>query len=126
VSDREISKRAHALLSRLTSVAEIEALLLLQARGGDWSGEALAREARIAPSAAGTMLRNLATLGILAEAGAVYRYAPASPEIARAVDDLARAYRERPFAVVTLVHSRALEDVRTLSDAFLLRKKEEE
>jgi hypothetical protein len=44
---------------------------------------------------------------------------------AAAVGDLAATYAERRVAVITLIASRPMDNVRAFSDAFRLRKKED-
>ena len=65
--------------------------------------------------------------GLLREAGAgQVQYAPRSAELDRVVARLADTYRERRVAVVSLIASKPIDNVRAFSDAFRLRKRKEE
>ena len=65
--------------------------------------------------------------GPLRETGpGCYPYAPRSDELHGTVLRLAATYRERRVAVVTLIASKPIENVRAFSDAFRIRRRKED
>lgn len=57
-------------------------------------------------------------------------YAPGNPQLARATDALAHTFEEQRVAVISFMNANAIERVRsgalrTFSDAFIIRKKED-
>ena len=66
----------------------------------------------------------LAIRGFLVETPEGYRYAAATPEIDRAVEDLAAAYTHNLVAVTNLVHAKPARGVLDFARAFRLRKEE--
>ncbi len=57
---------------------------------------------------------------------ACYQYAPRSTALHETVTRVAECYRERRVAVITLIASKPIENVRAFSDAFRIRRKKEE
>ena len=55
-----------------------------------------------------------------------YRYQPKTPALDATVTLLSDTYRERRVAVITVIASKPMENVRAFSDAFRLRKKDKE
>jgi hypothetical protein len=53
-----------------------------------------------------------------------YRFAPADQQMRTLVAQVAQTYRERRVAVITLIASRPMENVRAFADAFRLGKKD--
>lgn len=125
--ETDISADVRALIARhIESVVHLELLLLFQqspARAR--TADAVASELRIESTWAAAQLAKLSTRGLLGvadPAGPSYRFAPASPDIARAVDGLALAYAARRVSVISLIYSKPSDPLRTFSDAFRLRK----
>jgi hypothetical protein len=118
------------LAERIDSIAQLEALLLLHRTGqAAWDAPRLAGELRLELRSAEAELAVLASRGFLVletkEGVAHWRYEPSSAALGRAVDGLARAYRERRVRVVEFLYSKpAVEKLRVFSDAFRLREDE--
>lgn len=55
-----------------------------------------------------------------------YRYGPASPEAARAVQLLDRLYIERRVTIITLIFSKPIDTIKDFADAFRIRKRGED
>jgi hypothetical protein len=114
------------ILEHVNSVEQLEVLLLLRGRpDADWDAAAVSRALSTAPAAAAMRLADLHARGLLVPVKpgeARYRYGPAAPELARLVDGLAEAYRERRVAVVALIYSKPQTQVQAFADAFKLRK----
>jgi hypothetical protein len=116
------------LLGTIESIAELETLLLLHRDAtGTWDAAHVAAELRVEPRSAEAQLAALAERGLLrAETqgdARRWRYGPATPELARAVDALAVAYGERRVSVVEFLYSKpAVDKLRVFADAFRLRE----
>jgi hypothetical protein len=124
-----LSEDVHRFLyQNIDSVEQLEVLLLLRRlpdRG--WTAEEVARELYSHPSSILHRMTSLAGRGLLRELEpACYQYAPRSTELHDTVTRVAETYRERRVAVITLIASKPIENVRAFSDAFRLRRKKEE
>jgi DNA-binding IclR family transcriptional regulator len=94
------------ILTRIESVAHIEALLLLcsnPSRG--WTIEACAQRLYIPQSRAAQVLDALSEGGFLAVHERDYRFSCRSEDLAEMVVRFADLYREKLIAVTKLVHS---------------------
>ena len=116
------------LLQCIDSVEQLEVLLLLHRTPEQaWNPETVAQALY---SNAGSIQRRLAGLhanGLLAStASSSYRYQPKTSALDATVRLLADTYRERRVAVITVIASKPMENVRAFSDAFRLRKKDKE
>lgn len=120
------------LAERLESIAQLEVLLLLQRSAPEvWDAERLSAELRIERAWAAAQLPRLLAQGFLARIGAsahgsfdLYRFAPASPELAKAVESLAACYADRRVSVVAQLYSKPPRGVRGFADAFVLRRED--
>ncbi|MFC4172002.1 hypothetical protein ACFOYU_08015 [Microvirga sp. GCM10011540] len=108
----------------LRSVWNIELLLLLaRHQGRSWPAGDLVRELRASDLVVSQGVDGLQQAGlIIAESGETYRYAPASPNLDRLVQQLERVYRERPSAVTKALFSSPTDRLTTFADAFRLKK----
>jgi DNA-binding MarR family transcriptional regulator len=119
----------HRFLARhINSVEELEVLLhARQSPGRSWSPTDMARELYSHPTSIEQRFQRLLGAGLLRESAAGhFQYAPRSAELDQVVARLADTYRERRVAVVSLIASKPIENVRAFSDAFRLRKRKEE
>ncbi len=116
------------LYQNIDSVEQLEVLLLLlhsPERG--WGTEAVARELYSHPASIARRLALLLGQGLLRETEpGCYQYAPRTGELHATVLHVAEMYRDRRAAVVILIASRPIENVRAFSDAFRIRRKKEE
>lgn len=124
-----LSDEVHRFLSlHIESVEELEVLLLVRRsldRG--WSAEDVARELYSHPTSIVRRFQRLLGSGLVRETSpGQVQYAPRSAELDQAVARVAEAYRERRVAVVSLIASKPIENVKAFSDAFRLRKRKEE
>ncbi len=114
------------ILTSVPSVPYLEALLLLRADGATrWDPFRLARRLYIGESQAMDLLQTLAQSQVArrAEDGG-FEYAPATPELARAIDRLAATYVGNLVGVTDLIHSRLDKRAQQFADAFRWRKDE--
>ncbi|HEX6746996.1 MAG TPA: hypothetical protein VF092_06830 [Longimicrobium sp.] len=113
------------LAEHVESAEQLDALMLLRAdpaRG--WTAEALSQALFSVPQSAARTLERLQAHGFAAGDGAsppTYRYAAASAHAAL-VERLAEAYRANRAAVIKQLFARRADPVRSLADAFRLRK----
>jgi hypothetical protein len=89
------------------SVSQLEILLLLRDRGGQWSASAVAEELRITSQSAQLHLRDLHTRGLTGEGALAeaYVYAPKSERVRALVDDVASCYVTMRYTVINLIFS---------------------
>lgn len=116
------------LYQHIESVEQLEVLLLLwQAPDRGWTANDVARALYSHPSSVANRLALLMGQGMLRETQpGHYQYAPRSTELHQTVSRVVETYRERRVAVITLIASKPLENVRAFSDAFRIRRKKEE
>ena len=116
------------LHQHIDSVEQLEVLLLLwRTPNRGWTSEEVATAVYSHPS---SVVRRLALLlghGLLREREpGCYQYAPRTAEQHETVTRVDHMYRERRVAVITLIASKPIENVRAFSDAFRIRKKKED
>lgn len=122
-------REARAFISEyIDSAEQLEVLLLLHTeRGRNFTAAEVSQRVYTVPAAALLRLDTLASAGLLATDGAAdpsFRYAPATPELAGRVDALAAAYRADRVEVVRTIYETPRDPVRTLADAFRIRRVE--
>jgi hypothetical protein len=112
------------ILSCIKSLWALEALLVIaHDRGRSWTPEELNRELRSNLRLVEDILAQFQRASLVkAEADGRYCYAPATAELERAVEELRIAYADRPLTVVRAVVSAPDAKIRTIADAFKIRK----
>ena len=104
------------IAGHLTSVVQLETLLLLQsAPDREWTAADVAAALRIDPAWARSQLDGLCEQGLAScrtDAPALYRYAPHDQATRAAIDRLSKAYVERRVTVITLIFSQPAEPAR--------------
>jgi hypothetical protein len=116
------------LYQHVESVEQLEVLLLLwQAPDRTWTADDVARALYSHPSSVASRLALLMGQGMLRETQpGMYQYAPRSEELHDTISRVVNTYRERRVAVITLIASKPLENVRAFSDAFRIRRPKED
>lgn len=111
------------LLTGALSVPHVEAVLLLRGDTSKWDAERLATRLYVSEQRAGELLLELREKGILAgvEPG-IYRYQPATPELATLLDLLADTYGRHLVEVTQIIHAAADPVARQFAAAFLFRR----
>jgi hypothetical protein len=114
------------LVEFISSVVQLEALLLLRRSGTEWTAEALPRELRIEPQPAVEQLGDLCHRGLVqcSEAPTRFRYAPRDAEQDAVVGRLEQAYDDRRVSVIGVIYSTPRPSVRVFAEAFRFRKDE--
>lgn len=113
------------LRTSIRSVWALELLLLLCRQSGQgFTADELVRALRATPKLVDTCLEQLRTAGLVAsnDAGG-WRYTPASPLLSDLVEQLERAYGERPVAVISAIVGSPDDRLRNFADAFRFPKK---
>ena len=111
--------------SHLSSVAQLEILLLLQAAPGrPHAPDDVAESLRIDPVWAGAEMQRLHTNGLFerSEDGSAYCYRPGTPALDAAVRGLAKAFSTHRVSVITLIFATPSDSVGSFADAFKLKR----
>lgn len=120
---REVERFVH---DHLTSVAQLEILLLLYRRSHHaLSGDQVAEELRIDPEWASTELGRLTSQGLLSSGDSerpAYQFAPSRPADAGLVDEVARLFATHRVSIITLIFSSPNDSVGSFADAFKIRR----
>ena len=116
------------LHQNIDSVEQLEVLLLLwRAPERGWTSDDVATAVYSHPSSVVRRLAMLLGQGMLREREpGCYQYAPRTAELHNTVTRLDHIYRERRVAVITLIASKPIDNVRAFSDAFRIRRKKED
>jgi hypothetical protein len=116
------------LLQCIDSVEQLEVLLhLYRTREQSWSPDAIALALYSNPASIARRLAGLYSHGLLTlTSSSAYRYQPKTAELEATVSQLAETYRQRRVAVISIIASKPMENVRAFSEAFRLRKKDKE
>lgn len=126
VNQRGIPRDVRALITdHLTSVAQLEILLLLHGAPDEhFQSNDVAERLRIDPAWAADELRGLESAGLLGSDAATgaFQYSPRTPELAAAVDGLAKAFSTHRVSVITLLFSTPSEGIGSFADAFKIRR----
>ena len=114
----------------ISSVAQLEVLLLLREnRQRELTAGEISRALYAAESGMAEQLNDLVSKGLAYVTQAPesrFRYRPAEEdELDKAVDSLARLYKERRVAVISLIYSEPIDKARSFADAFRIRKDKE-
>jgi DNA-binding IclR family transcriptional regulator len=113
------------ITGHIESAEQLDLLMLLHAQQGrTWSAEEVSQAVFSVPQSVARSLERLAEHGLAASEGAppAYRYAPGNAETDARVAAVAAAYRANRVEVVKLVFTPRADPVRSLADAFRLRK----
>ncbi len=118
------------IAANITSVMQLELLMLLIRTGEQCSVAELTRELRINADHAYGQLQTLARSGLLVEDGSTFWYEPASPALRTAAERLASLYDTHRVAITTAIYSppaaeggdRAADPLQGFSDAFRFRR----
>jgi hypothetical protein len=112
------------VVRHITSVEQLELLILLASDPQkNRTVEQIVAQIRSSHESINQRIKQLLRAGLLVEADGGFRFAPASPEDAAVVRELAVAYREYRVRVIELIYSGA-GPLKSFSDAFKIKPKE--
>jgi hypothetical protein len=115
------------IAAEIESVGQLEVLLLLRgAPDKSWTPGEVARALVMQLASATGWLEQMASAGLLTKSGDGYSYAPPSAERERTIDRLAESYAKYRVAVIGLIFSKPSEGVTRFSEAFRIRREEED
>jgi hypothetical protein len=115
----------------INSVEQLEVLLFLVSNAErSWSAREVSERVRLAPDTVEARLVELRAAQLLVsttDSEVRYHYAPQSSALAQEVaESLNKAYKERREALIQIIYSRPLANIKFFADAFRLRKDQEE
>ena len=114
------------IIQHIDSLEQIEILLLLSgAPGRTWTPNEVIMQLRSSTESVQKRLETLVAHGLVVEVDPqthAHQYHPATPDLARAVDQLATNYRERRLKVIECIFSKPISSLRIFADAFRIRK----
>ncbi|HEV7300673.1 MAG TPA: hypothetical protein VGN72_15010 [Tepidisphaeraceae bacterium] len=118
------------IIDRISSVVQLEVLLLLHAHADRlWTAADVATNLRIDPTWAEAQLAELTDHGLAAPHNdgpvTAYQYRPATDELGRTVDELSKAYADMRVSVISLIYSKPSDTLKTFADAFRIRKEKD-
>ncbi len=120
----DVSRFLHQVID---SVEQLEVLLLARmSPGRSWTAEDMARELYSHPLSIAQRFQGLFAAGLFRETSpGCMQYAPRSTEQDDAVRHVGEMYRERRVAVISIIATKPMANVKAFSDAFLIRKRKE-
>jgi DNA-binding IclR family transcriptional regulator len=101
----------------ISSVEELEILLLLRRRRESWTDESVARELRVDRGSAARRLEGLNEQRLVERQGTAFNYSLVG-DLDRDVEALARCYAERRVSVITFIFSQPTDRLKSFADAF--------
>lgn len=128
MSYEDITPEIREFVARyVSSVGDLEALLLLHGRGPEGlTAEQVAERLYTNVDSEARRLAELAAKGLLAANGGRFTFSPVNPAHEGLMRHLEALYRTRRVSMISLIYSKPLKNVRDFSDAFRLWGKEEE
>ena len=114
------------ILTSIPSIPFVEAMLIYRdARGAAVSNELIAKRLYLGDRAAGDVVQQLRSAGVVEAAGTdpvSHRFRPEAPELLAMLEMLAAYYRSNLVDITDLIHSRTARRAQQFADAFKLRK----
>jgi hypothetical protein len=113
------------ILTSISSVPHLEALLLLRNEPHAWNAARLAGRLYVSEKTAATLLGELVAAGIAqpeSDRQLEYRYEPRSSELGGLLDQLAVTYTTHLVEITHLIHSKTDRKAQQFADAFKWRK----
>lgn len=110
--------------TNLRTVWALELLMLLRGAPDQiWTPAGLTAELRANLAMVDDILRRLEGLGLVGRDGEGWRYRPVQPDLDDLCAQTEQAYRQKPFAMISLIY-RSAGPLHDLADAFRLKGKE--
>lgn len=110
------------LLSRIDSIAQLEALLLLYGeRGRAWDCPEIARRLYISEATCTEVLTALSRHALVIKDGTSFRFNDQEPELAKTIQRLSEHYAKHLIPVTNLIHSKPRR-IHEFAKAFKLKE----
>lgn len=114
------------LAEQIRSIEQLEIVLLLRdSMDRRWTASEVYQKVRSSERSVSYTLDELARRGLLAridQPQPLFQFAPRTPELRTAIDELARLYSERRVRIVEAIYSLPISAVDEFAKAFRLRK----
>ncbi|MGH8025079.1 MAG: hypothetical protein ACRED1_15930 [Limisphaerales bacterium] len=111
----------------ITSLEQLEILLLLyQTPDRSWTIEEVFKVIQTNVHSVGERLGGLVSRGFLSAEGTdrlLFRFQPKSPDLARKISDLRKAYSLAKYKVIETIFSKPSDEAQTFADSFKLKRK---
>jgi hypothetical protein len=119
---------ASFILEHIHSVEQLEVLLLLRNKGGEWTAPQIAAELRISALSTQARLDDLKNRDFLVVGltPGSFRYEPVNSKLSREIDAVADCYAHFRVSVINLIFSVPGDSARSLAEAFRLKRKQDE
>jgi hypothetical protein len=119
------------IVKYISSVDQLEILLLLkQNTHRPWSSDDVARTLATDTASMASRMSELVRAGLICEKpgtpSPTFQYAPSTPELHNAVDELSAVYPQFRVSIINLIFSKPIDKIRTFADAFRLKQEEED
>jgi predicted ArsR family transcriptional regulator len=126
VSERLSNEVTRLIAEHITSVEQLEILLLLRSTPErEWSAHQVSDAIRTSEQSAARRLEDLHARGFLSARGDSpphYTYSPSSRSLGDAVSSLASSYAALRYTVIDAIFSKPIQNLRVYADAFRLRE----
>jgi hypothetical protein len=110
------------IIEHISSVEQLEFLLLMRQHPRPWTAEQLAKELRTSLASARAKIRDLTQHGLISPSALADAFVYSPPEnMQTVITELARQYHERRVAIISTIYSKPAPDLQAFSDAFRLR-----
>jgi hypothetical protein len=119
------------IVKYITSVDQLEILLLLhEYPEREWNADDVARHLFTESTSAESRLAELAANGLISTKSPgdrmSYRHGPKTPQLERAIAELAKQYPKYRVRIINLIFSKPIDKIRTFADAFRLKQDDED
>lgn len=114
------------LLDYIDSASQLEVLMLLHDQPTrEWTSASVLQELRSNEASATRHLEYFERRKLAARSdgpATTFRYAPATPDLARAIDELAAHRTTFSARIIHFIYNKSIEQMREFSEAFRIRK----
>lgn len=126
--ERSLSPTVTSFLNRyIDTVEKLEVLLIIREEQSKWWRVSEINAAlRSTEYYVQRRVEELTSDGILKNEDDTFQFSPKNISIAEAISEVAVAYRERRMRVIELIYSKASREIQCFTDAFKIRKEEDD
>ena len=111
-------------MTHIYSIEQLEVLLLMRETRAVWTAAGLSRQLGSSVESMTQRINDLMVLQAVAPSDGGHLYA-ADPALDEVIAELESEYRRRRLTVINFIYSKPSSTIRTLADAFRLRKKDD-
>jgi hypothetical protein len=107
----------------ISSIEQLEILLLLQESRRPWTAQEISQKMHISQESVERRLEEFVRRELFSQDGHCYSFTPKKEQHNRAVNTLSLLYKERRVAIITSIFSNPVDHIQTFADAFKLKPK---